>query len=359
MLSFLHELLAEQQFTACDVSVSGVLCLMNGRYVAGVPATSRELSLHLDFSTSEPIDMSGNAVRGFGKYGVWPAPKGTGLVGYFDQNYVVIPTQRSPDFLGSTINLGVNILNIPQQHENTEEFELNQMKLLYGRVDIDSSSVKMSPAIFFNPTTRKIIIGLSIGSELGNNQMFESNMKLAEDNSWYHIAVVFSQQNQVYLYIDGILDFVEQVAEKPGDYPDIITTIGNLPESKLKGNLSVATALTGVQVWDRVNSPNFIQAQAQGFLGNSSLGSVKLGCTDCTKQEATNICESLLNFGLCSKVGLTLHGWPFVEKYGLRSENSDIHSTEQTSSASILGSRSSVLEQTEKALGICCHTSLL
>lgn len=348
---------AGEIYTPCDVSVNGILCLLNGKYIAGAPATSRDLLLHLDFASSEPIDLSANAQRGFGSYGLWPSNDGINSSGLFDTNYVVIPTTEAPDFISTSISFGVSIINTLPANP-TGKYDFDKLKLLYGRVEQSDSAVILSPAIFFNPQSRKLEVGISVGSVPGKVQMIESNRQLAINEEWYHITVVFSQKSMVYLYIDGTLDFAEALQDVPFNAPDLLTTVGQLPSSSLVDNQKVTVAIEKLQVWKRINGPKFIKAQASGYLKQSYVGNIRLGCDKCSRKVAKNACDQLEGFQLCSQVSLTTAGWEFVHKYGFDTDSNTIHMSRESTRESY-GSRKDADVGSLQGIGLCCKSYLI
>ena len=90
---------------------------------------------------------------------------------------------------------------------------------------------------------------------------------------------------------------------------------------------------------------NFIQAEASSILGLIQPNFLRIGCLDCTLNEAKNSCEE--NYRLCTSLELHSAGFQIARNLGLLSWDTHLWTFSATQDTNIYSGL--------KGLGLCCE----
>lgn len=309
----------------CPVNATSAFCL--GEEVLLHAAVPPGLVGFWSFDQASPVDLSGQGRHAQGLLVTGPSFDAKGGSADFPRSSLVVPGAKSMQLHDFTYTFWFFSQDPPRQGSACS---------LLAKGD-PSAHGNAGHGISFNPAKRNL--GVAIATSDGE-EAFTSNSRL-RSGRWYHIALVrLDSDGQTQLFVNGILDTVH-------------TSNGTLaPDS---GPLSVGGSgcllrfyLDEVRVYDRPLSADEIQAEASPSLSGIEPAFVRLGCTNCTLEEAESSCPA--GYAVCTALELNMGGYQVAHILGWQRKGVDVWIGGSDVTARTWQRLSSF------GLGLCCAT---
>ena len=325
----------------CDITTQGPICLYDGDRIILPPNVPHNLIAHYTFDETLPTDQSTNNNHAIGTIKAGPSFGGHGSSALFTEgNYLTVPHSNSFDTLTSfTFTFWIFIIEDSTINDNAIRYCPVFQK---GNDDLYGNVYERSPVMYYDLQDRnlKIVITTTTTSLNQEGESIISKSKIFPQR-WMHISLIKTTNNEVSLYINGILDTKKTLK---GD----ITLnksplyIGNVPWYKKE--CVFPFLLDELRIYSYAVKEDYIQAEASPVLGGISPSFLRIGCINCLLTEASKKCVN--GYRLCTSIELHTGGYQIARGLGLLSWDTHIWTYSALDNADDYASL--------KGLGLCC-----
>lgn len=326
--------LPENTFTMedCEIISEEPITFSNGQKIIIPSSIPDGLISYYSFDQSQPIDDSGNGLHAVGKVKAGHAFGGQGSSAKFSGGeYIYIPHNEKFNSENFTITFWLYLLD-----ENNDDGE-DICPILYKGSE---NELVNGPSILLDRDTKK----LKIKFDTNSNKVLELNsLSRITPKKWYHISLILSKnKNSLELILNGIPDSSLDFGSKIVKFNKEPFYIGNTPDHLQDCHMKYY--IDELRFYNKELELDYIQAEASIILGGIEPYYFRIGCLDCTLDEAEKSCVE--GYNLCTSIEMYTGGYQLARVHGLLSYNTIIwvHQT---------------LEEKEKyigkiGLGMCC-----
>lgn len=344
----------------CDSQLSGPICYaFAGRKHNLLPnAVPAGLIGHWKFDSDTPIDSSGNGNHGVTELLHGPSPAGNGHSAAFTKTFMMVPSSPQLKLDDFTYSFWIYLFDDGTPSGGSGSSATWCPFIRKGIHMTDTAQFASAPALLFNRRTGRLRAEVTTsvrGTEDGEH--VESNARLLP-NRWMHIAMVHHSKNpSLLLYVNGILDSVlkMQGVMVSNDYP---LYVGGDPFTQSHCDFTVY--MDELRIFSRAVPPHQLQAEAAPALGGTDPNYVRLGCLDCSLEEAAKSCPASRH--VCTSIELHTGGYQVARSLGWLSSSTHVWThaavTKGAEAEASPQSRQMALEDPASAssgLGLCCE----
>lgn len=339
---------------SCDVDLSGPICYaLSGQKATLLPnAVPHGLVGHWNFDSDVPMDSSGNGNHGVTELVHGPSPAGSGHSAAFTKTFMMVPNSGQLQLSDFTYSFWTYLLDDGSPASALER-SANWCPLIRKGIHMaETEQFASAPALLFNYHTghlRAEVTTSMRGAEDG--EYVDSNARLLP-NRWVHIALVHhSEHASLLLYVNGILDSAmkTQGTVVTNDYP---LYVGGDPSSLAQCGFTVY--MDELRIYNHAVPPHQIQAEAAPALGATDPSYVRLGCLQCSLEEAAKSCPSRRH--VCTSIELHTGGLQVARSLGWLTAGSHVwtHAAILKGADAERGSQSKTGDPS-LGLGLCCE----
>jgi len=308
---------------------------------------------HWTFDSDVATDSSGNGNHGVTELLHGPSPAGSGHSAAFTKTFMMVPNSASLKLSDFTYSFWIYLFD-----DGTPASQLGHSAswcplIRKGIHMVETDQFANSPALLFNHRTGHLraevttsVKGTEDGEHVGSNaRLFP--------NRWMHIAIAHhSNHRSLLLYVNGILDSVLKTegAMVTNDYP---LYVGGDPFTQDQCDFTVY--IDELRVFSHAISPHQLQAEAAPALGGTDPNFVRLGCMQCTLEEAARSCPA--NRHVCTSIELHTGGYSVARSTGWFATGTHVW----THAAVLKGADTEITTQGDHGvapaagLGLCCE----
>jgi len=339
----------------CDVDLSGPICYAQaGRKQALLPqAVPNGVVGHWDFDTDMAVDSSGNGNHGVTELVHGPSPAGSGHSAAFTKNFMMVPNSAQLKLSDFTYSFWVYLMDDGSTPSGVGSSATWCPLIRKGIHMVETEQFANAPALLFNHRTGHLRAELTTsmkGTEDG--EYIDSNARLLP-NRWLHVAMVHHSKNpSLLLYVNGILDSVikTQGTLVTNDYP---LYVGGDPFTSAQCGFTVY--MDELRVYSHAVPPHQLQAEAAPALGGTDPSYVRLGCLQCSLEDAAKSCPR--DRHVCTSIELHTGGYQVARSLGWLTSGTHVW----THAAVTKGADAEMVSQQVKTgesaagLGLCCE----
>ena len=319
----------------CDIITEGPICTFNGKKIILPNAELNGLKLYYSFDQIRAIDESGNGNHGKGEFFSGPSFTGIGNSAFFKNGlFIEIPYNKFLYDSDFTFTFYLFIMDDP--NNEGERF----CPFIQKGFDKDNNYERY-PAIYYDRQEKN----LNIYIKTNNNDDIQGEKLISLSKffpqKWYHISLVKENKN-LKLYVNTIPDnSITLKGEIENNESNIY--LGNVPW--LNDTCKIPFYIDHFKIYNIPLNINFIQSEASSILGLIQPNFLRIGCLDCTLNEAKNSCEE--NYRLCTSLELHSAGFQIARNLGLLSWDTHLWTYSATQDINIYSGL--------KGLGLCCE----
>lgn len=296
----------------CGVKSSAPVCYSGGKAAASPPAVQPGLVGHWTFDQPQALDVSGNDNHALTALVHGPSPMASGHSAHFRVNFMMVPD--SPQFHVTDFSYSFWTY-IPEEdgYEAVANDDSVWCPLLRkGTHQVDVGMFASAPALSMNRRTGQLraVVTTTVHG-FADGEHTDSNARILT-NQWVHLALVHHAAHQtLLLYVNGILDasLVTQGQLVTNDFP---LYVGNDPF--VTDSCAFTAYIDELRAYSRAVAPHELQAEAMPALGGVDPSFVRLGCLDCTIQEAATSCPPSRH--VCTSLELHTGGYQVAQALG-------------------------------------------
>mmetsp|Transcript_18469 Transcript_18469/g.47359 ORF Transcript_18469/g.47359 Transcript_18469/m.47359 type:complete len:374 (+) Transcript_18469:90-1211(+) len=333
----------------CDVSTDSAICLGDSMIMAA--ATQTGLIGHWSFDDTRPIDGSGKGNHAIGSVEVGMSFSTRGASGKFHSSFLTVP--HSVDF--ESKDFGLSLWLFLQQGKTDADCDNAKQKwcplLRKGISDEPARQFTNAPAVLYDRCEQKLKVVLSTTSNEGESGEFVISHARLRRHQWTHIAVArVDGERSLKLYVNGILDS-HAVTKGSTVVNKLPLYIGNDPWAQ--GICTAAMLMDELRFYNRPLTSDEIAAEAAPALGGVDPHFLRLGCMDCSLEQAATACSE--GYHMCTSMELHSGGYQVARAMGWLSKKSHVwtrSAVEAHPAALLQGSSKTTLPA---GLGLCCE----
>jgi hypothetical protein len=320
----------------CNILTQGPICINNGDKIILPSNFPKELKAYYSFDQSRGIDESGNGNNLNGEYLSGPSFGGLGQSALFKNgNFLELKNDN-------------NLLNNDNDNNDFTVtfwfFLIDDYNSLAGErycpfiQNGNENKHDKKFALYYDRQEKYIKIYLNDKDVLTSNSKFFTQ-------KWFYIALTKSN-DKITLYVNGILDKTQTISNKDNnnnkENNNNVLYIGNTPW--LKEQCDFPHLLDEIKFYSSNLDKNYIQAESSNILGGIEPNYLKIGCIDCTIDEAEKSCNE--GYNLCTSLELHAGGYQIARGLGLIQWDTHIWAH------SALDNKNDYKDL--KGLGLCC-----
>jgi len=336
----------------CDTDLSGPICFSRQQSTLLPNAVPQGLVGHWSFDSDMAVDSSGNGNHGVTELLHGPSPAGSGHSAVFMKTFMMVPNSAQLKLVDFTYSFWVYLLD-DSTNPTASDSSATWCPLIRKGIHMEQTQqFADAPALLFNHRTghlRAEVTTAVDGTEDGEHA--DSNARLLP-NRWMHVAMVHhSKQQSLLLYVNGILDAVVRTQGElvPNDYP---LYVGGDAFTKEKCGFTVY--IDELRIFNHAVPPHQLQAEAAPALGGTDPSFVRLGCMDCSLEEAAKGCPASRH--ICTSIELHTGGYQVARSVGWLAAGTHVW----THAAVTKGASAEMDAQgnnaaPSKGLGLCCE----
>lgn len=323
----------------CDLNLDSGICIYSGNYIVRPYSKQPDVQGYWSFDDTLSLDYSGNSNHGSGAVESGPSYSSQGSSSHFQgSSYITIPNSAS---LTSEV-FSISFWLFLEKEDTINETGLRWCPIIQkGSDDESTNSYERTPGIFFDRDQRRlqVFITTTESEDYPEGEYVLSNARIPY-NRWTHIVVIRSTL-KIKLYVNGIFDSFNST-EGWTETNDSPLYIGNTP-SKVE-NCPVPLLIDELKYYDAELTESSIYSESFGAFGQYESRFMRLGCTECTLDDANDSCDS--GYHLCTTIELHSGGYSMIKAMGWDQISKRVWSYSALSKESQYSD--------ELGLGVCC-----
>lgn len=325
----------EFSLNQCDFLTNGPICINNGDKIILPNNFSPNLKAYYSFDQKIAIDETGNGYNLNGNLLSGSSLLGNG-VSFLNKNGNYL-YNNNIDFLNNNNEFSITfyIFLIDDYNNNNEDENVYCPFISTNNNDNNDNNIN----ILYDINDKHLKLNIF------NNELISYSRLLTQ--RWYHISITFSSNN-LHLYINGIPDKHIEISNNNDKNTNnnnknkkVNFYIGNYNKNS---NCNFPYLLDELKLYNIQLKKEYIQSESSFLLGGIENNFIRIGCIDCSIDEAEKSCEK--NYKICSSLELHTGGYQIARNLGLL--NWDTH----------IWTRSALKEKSNyeglTGLGMCC-----